>query len=402
MPHISTRFAGRGSLLFLATTICWMVFSNQLAFALPLQSEHQHLVQRSSGILLAVLVAGLLYWQLKRAELSLARAQAVATGEGTPTPAAAGGSPAAPGNARPARVTRAGGPTSTLQPPHRTDAARIDASRHPGLPSAAAAAVSRRVAVEAGLLLADLDEEFTLQLQPRWCVRTRQILGAEALLRWNCPGLGAVSPAEFIPIAEQHPIIRLLGRWIVVQAVRTVACCIDRHPALQVSINLSACQLQDEDFPRFVAATVAQAGLAPSCIQFELTETSLVCNLDAARSFLEALRRDGFSVALDDFGAGYSSLSYLARFPVDVIKLDRSFVKQLPDDSATRVVASGIIAMARRLGIRTVGEGVETEGQRQFLEGAGCREAQGWLVSKALPAEDFLRRLDGHAAFAHA
>ena len=392
MVHIATRFAGRGSLLFLATTLCWMVFSNQIAFALPLQSEQQHLVQRSSGILLAVLVAGLLYWQLKRAELSLARAQA----------AAAGGPPAAPGNARPAVVTRAGGPTATLQLPHRTDAARIGATSGPGLPSAAAAAVSRRVAVEAGLLMANLDEEFTLQLQPRWCVRTRQTLGAEALLRWNCPGLGAVSPAEFIPIAEQHPVIRQLGRWIVVQAVRTIARCIDRHPALQVSINLSACQLQDEGFPRFVAARLSEAGLPSSCIQFELTETGLIRTVDAARDFLMALRNNGLSVALDDFGAGYSSLSYLARFPVDVIKLERSFVEHLPHDPASCVVASGVIAMAAQLEVMTVAEGVETEAQRQFLEDVGCAQAQGWLVCRALPVDEFFRRQEKHAACAFA
>ncbi len=399
MSHISTRFAGRGSLLFLAITICWMVFSNQIAFALPLQPEHQHLVQRSSGILLAILVAGLLYWQLKRAERSLVRAaHAAASGKGMPTTSAAVRPRLAPASLQPAIASGAG----ASHPRHRSDADRIDLPRQPGLYPAVAAAVSRRVAVEAGLLLANLDQEFTLQLQPRWCVRTRRTLGAEALLRWNCPGLGVVSPDEFIPIAEQHPIIRQLGRWLVVQVVQTLASCLDRHPELQVSINLSACQLQDEGFPRFAAAVVAEAGLAPSCIQFELTETSLVCNLAAARSFLEALRRDGFSVALDDFGAGYSSLSYLARFPVDVIKLDRSFVRHLPDDSATRVVASGIIGMAHRLGIRTVGEGVETEAQRQFLEGAGCREAQGWLVSRALPVDVFLHRLEQHAAFAHA
>jgi EAL domain-containing protein (putative c-di-GMP-specific phosphodiesterase class I) len=374
-----------------------MVFSSQVALALRLQPEHQNLVQRSSGVLLALLLAGLLYWQLKRAERSLARS-ALAAARGMPTHADAGLSRIAPRSDRSGLA--AGGATLSARLQQRADPDRVPRTSPPGLPPAVAAAVSRRVAVEAGLLLANLDEEFTLQLQPRWCVTTRQTLGAEALLRWKCPGLGAVSPDEFIPIAEQHPVICRLGRWIVVQVAQTLASCIHRHPALQVSINLSACQLQDKGFPRFVADTVAQAGLAASCIQFELTETRMVGNLEAARSFLEALRGEGFTVALDDFGAGYSSLSYLAHFPVDVIKLDRSFIADLPHDPAACIVASGIIGMARRLGIRTVGEGVETEAQRQFLEGAGCREAQGWLVSRALPIDDFLRRLEGHAACA--
>ncbi len=158
----------------------------------------------------------------------------------------------------------------------------------------------------------------------------------------------------------------------------------------------SACQLQDEGF----GSCGGQAGLPPSCIQFELTETSLVRNVDTARNFLAELRNDGFSLALDDFGAGYSSLSYLARLPVDVIKLDRSFVEHLPHDPATRVVASGIIAMAAQLEVTTVAEGVETDAQRQFLEDVGCPQAQGWLVSRALPVDEFFRRQERYDAFA--
>jgi EAL domain-containing protein (putative c-di-GMP-specific phosphodiesterase class I) len=398
MPYLPPRFARRGSLLFLAGAICWIVFSNQLGLALPLQPQHQHLVQASTEVIFAFVVAALLYWQLKRAERSVARAVDAARPGTVPPPGMIAGSrrgrpflPPQPGGPRSAAF-RGQGPSAGAPATAPSEPARLTQGM--------ASAISRRVAVEAGLLLASLDDEFSLRLQPRWCVRTRRTLGAEALLRWTCPGLGAVSPAEFIPIAEQHPVIRELGRWTVVQVVRVLAGHQDRDPALQVSINLSACQLRDDDFPRFVAATVAEAGLPPACIQFELTETSLVCNLDKARSFLQSLRKDGFTVALDDFGVGYSSLAYLARFPVDVIKLDRSLVGPLPDDAASRIVASGIIDMAQRLGIRTVGECVETEAQRQVLAGAGCHEAQGWLVCGALPVEAFFQRHEGHAACA--
>jgi EAL domain-containing protein (putative c-di-GMP-specific phosphodiesterase class I) len=353
-------------------------------------------VQTSGGVLYSCLVAGLLYWQLKRAEQSLKRSAGAARTGAKVSSLADPCERRAAAHRQPRRTARAA-TAWTPEPKRPADETGTAATHQAQLPAFVAAALSRRVAVEASLLLASLDDEFTLQLQPRWCVRTRQTLGAEALLRWHCPGLGAVPPDEFIPIAERHPVIRQLGRWMVVQVVRTLASRRERHPALQIAINLSACQLQDDDFPRFVAATVAEAGLAPSCIQFELTKTSRVYSLDGARSFLEALRGDGFTVALDDFGAGCSSLSCLARLPVDVIKLDRSFVNHLPDDPAARVVAAGIIAMAQRLGIRTVGEGVETEAQRHFLEGAGCREAQGWLVCEALSVEDFFRRQERHA-----
>ena len=379
-------------LLFLATAACWVVFSNQIAFALPLQPEQQHLVQTSKGLLFALLAAVLLHWQLKRWTASVAEAADTAAAGSAAQRNAVSFTP----RLAPARPARSGSPleqSAWAVPLHEPrGAGRAGATVLPGLPSIVAAAVSRRVAVEAGLLLANLDDEFSLHLQPQWCVRTRRTIGAEALLRWNCPGIGFVSPEEFIPIAEQHPVIRDIGRWVLVQVVRALAADQDRHPALQVSINLSACQLEDEGFPRFAAAVVTEAGLSASCIQFELTETSLVCNQEAARIFLEALRNDGFSVALDDFGVGYSCLSHLARFPVDVIKLDRSFVEHLPHDAATRVVASGIIAMAAQLDIATVAEGVETEVQRQFLESAGCHAAQGWLVCKALPMADFFGR----------
>ena len=267
--------------------------------------------------------------------------------------------------------------------------------------SEVAASASRRLAVETGLLQASLKDEFSVFLQPKWSIGTKSTIGAEALMRWNSTELGAVSPDEFIPIAEQHPVILELGRWMVSEIVRQLTQHRAQCPDLQISINLSARQLEDQGFPRFIARTVADAGLPASCLELELTETCLVQNQDAARAFLQELRTLGFSVALDDFGAGYSSLAYLSQFPVDVVKLDRNFVEQLPDNETACVVASSILEMANRLQMQTVAEGVETEPQRRFLEQAGCHQAQGWLVCPALPADEFFSRLKapqpGHA-----
>ena len=264
--------------------------------------------------------------------------------------------------------------------------------------SEVAAIASRRLAVETGLLQASLKDEFSVFLQPKWGIGTKSTVGAEALLRWNSRELGPVSPDEFIPIAEQHPVILELGRWMAAEIVRHLAHHRERCPGLQISINLSARQLEDLDFPRFIAALVADAGLVPSCLQIELTETCLVQNQEDARTFLQELRNLGFSVALDDFGAGYSSLAYLSQFPVDVVKLDRRFVEQLPENETACVVASSVLEMASRLQMLTVAEGVETEAQRQFLAQAGCDQAQGWLVCAALPADEFFQRLEASPA----
>jgi EAL domain-containing protein (putative c-di-GMP-specific phosphodiesterase class I) len=249
--------------------------------------------------------------------------------------------------------------------------------------------VSRRLAVETCLLQGNLKEELVLVLQPRWSIGNKHTTGAEALLRWNSRELGAVSPNEFIPIAERHAVILELGRWVVAEVVRQLARHRTQWPDLQISINLSARQLEDPGFCTFIAKTVSDAGLPSSCLELELTETCLVRNQDAARTFLQELRGLGFAVALDDFGAGYSSLSYLTQFPVDVVKLDRSFVEQMPGNGTACVVAASVLEMANRLQMVTVAEGVETEAQRYALEQAGCHQAQGWLVSAAMPCDEF-------------
>jgi PAS domain S-box-containing protein len=251
----------------------------------------------------------------------------------------------------------------------------------------------RRLAVESCLLQARFKDELSVVLQPRWSISTKRTTGAEALVRWHSAQLGTVSPHEFIPIAEQHAVILQLGRWVVTEVTDMIARHQKQFPELQVSVNLSARQLEDPGFIRFLSQTVERAGIAPSSLEFELTETSLVQNQDACCGFLQSLRGLGFSVALDDFGAGYSSLAYLTQFPVDVVKLDRCFVEQLPDNGTACVVASSVLELANRLQVLTVAEGVENESQRRVLEQAGCHQAQGWLVSPAVPADQFFGQL---------
>ncbi len=257
-----------------------------------------------------------------------------------------------------------------------------------------ASQVSRRLALEAGLLQPGWRDEFQVMLQPKWDIVTKRVTGAEALLRWHSRELGQVAPGEFIDVAEEHSVILEIGRWVVSKVVEALANHRDRCPALRVAINLSARQLEDDCLPKFISQVVREAGLPPSCLEFELTETWLASNPIGARRFLADLRSLGFSVALDDFGVGYSSLASLSQLPVDVVKLDRSFVERLPESEAACVVASSMLDMANRLHMTTVAEGVETEAQREFLARAGCQHAQGWLVAPALPLADFFGRYE--------
>lgn len=260
-----------------------------------------------------------------------------------------------------------------------------------------AAALTRRLTIESGLLQASIKDEFEIYLQPKWCLATGRITGAEALLRWQSKSLGTICPTEFIAVAEQHSVILDIGRWVIRRVVEHLARVKLRHPDFQVSINLSARQLDDVDLPGFISRTVAKAGLSPRSLQFELTETWLIRNAGAAKSFLARLKELGFTIALDDFGVGYSSLAYLAQFPVDVVKLDRSFVERLPESETACVVAASVLDLSRRLRMQTIAEGVETEAQRDFLQAAGCDQAQGWLVAPALPADQFFVRFEGSA-----
>jgi diguanylate cyclase (GGDEF)-like protein len=234
---------------------------------------------------------------------------------------------------------------------------------------------------------------FKLHYQPQVSLADGRIVGAEALLRWRDPEMGDVSPAQFIPVAEDTGFIVPIGDWVLSQAVRQAALWHGRGMALPIAINVSALQFKQPHFVDRVAGVLAVAGVPPQLLELELTESILVHDADEALQRLHALARLGVRLSIDDFGTGYSSLAYLKRFPIGKLKIDRSFVSGLPGDDSDVAIVRAILQMARALGLRVIAEGVETEPQRQFLQDEGCHEFQGWLYAPALDSLSLEQRL---------
>lgn len=259
--------------------------------------------------------------------------------------------------------------------------------------------VMARRAIEQDLRHADLDQEFELLYQPIVSLKSGEIAGGEALVRWNHPGRGQVSPAEFIPVAEQCGLMGRVGDWIIRTACREAA----RWPAhVVLSVNLSPMQLKASSFALTLVRILRDSGLSPHRLQFEITETALLNDADAARAVLQQFRNLGIRIALDDFGTGYSSLSHLRSFPIDTIKIDRSFVRdfELAFDSAAIVKA--VLQLARDLGMTTTAEGIETPEQLGQLSAAGCTHAQGYLLGRPLRRGHFEALIGiGEAATTH-
>jgi len=217
-------------------------------------------------------------------------------------------------------------------------------------------------------------------------------VGAEALVRWMHPVRGLTAPLEFIPIAEESGLIVPITQWMLEQVCAQLAAWrTEGLRELPVSINLDAASLQSCDLVRSVAAALEANRLPPSAIELEVTETSLMQDLEQANRTLQALRSLGVKLSIDDFGTGYSSLTYLKRFPFDVLKIDRSFVKDLPGDPNNAALTSAIIAMGHSLHLELVAEGVETWEQVDFLVAQRCFIAQGFLFAKPVPAAEFAR-----------
>jgi len=234
---------------------------------------------------------------------------------------------------------------------------------------------------------------FRLHYQPQVSLDDGRITGAEALLRWRDPELGEISPARFIPVAEDSGFIVPIGDWVLSQAVRQAALWHSKGLSLPIAVNVSALQFQQGHFVDRVANVLAVAGVPPQLLELELTESILVHDADEALHRLHALARLGVRMSIDDFGTGYSSLAYLKRFPIGKLKIDRSFVSGLPDDDSDAGIVRAILQMARALGMKVIAEGVETEAQRSFLHDAGCDEFQGYLFAPALDALSFEQRL---------
>lgn len=215
------------------------------------------------------------------------------------------------------------------------------------------------------------------------------IIGAEALVRWHNPEKGMVSPDDFIPVAEESGLIVKIGEWVLEQACMQAAAWQQSGlPPLKIAVNVSARQITYK-LPRIVAALLSKYDLAPEWLELELTESMLMQRADDVIDMMDELHAMGVTLALDDFGTGFSSLSYLKRFPIDTLKIDRSFVSGIPEDSGDCAIAGAIVSMAKQLGHKVIAEGVETEDQLAFLRGLGCDEIQGFLYSQGLAAEEF-------------
>lgn len=248
----------------------------------------------------------------------------------------------------------------------------------------------RALEIASALKQADMDKEFHMVYQPQMSIIDGRFVGAEALLRWIHPVWGNVSPAEFIPIAEQSGRILDIGTWVLKHVVEQIR--VWRETGLgdfSVAINLSALQFIQDDMVQSFVDTVTGAGVPPRCIEVELTESVAMNNPQTAGLAISALRKAGFQVSIDDFGTGYSSMSYLKRFAVDKLKVDQSFVRDLEHDADDQGIVMAIVQMAHSLGMKAIAEGVETEGQLSILKAKGCDEMQGYLYSRPLTADAF-------------
>ncbi|MDQ2869313.1 MAG: EAL domain-containing protein, partial [Acidobacteriota bacterium] len=251
-----------------------------------------------------------------------------------------------------------------------------------------------RLSLESRLRQAIQHEELVLQYQPLVDLETNQIRGAEALIRWEHPEMGLLAPGEFIPLAEVSGLIVPIGEWVL-----RAACAQVRewqrlgYPQLSVAVNLSARQFQQADLVSQVKAALDAADLAPEFLDLEITESNAMQNAEISISTLWDLKNLGVQLSMDDFGTGYSSLNYLKRFPIDRLKIDQSFVRDVTTDPDDAAIASAIIAMAHSLELTVVAEGVETEPQLAFLRAHHCDEMQGYLVSRPVPAERFFELL---------
>ncbi len=244
-----------------------------------------------------------------------------------------------------------------------------------------------RLSLESRLRQAVANDELELHFQPFIDLRTAEVLGAEALLRWRHPELGLIPPGDFIPIAELSGLIVPIGEWVL----RT-ACAEARKwhekgfPAMTVSVNLSSRQFQQSDLGSQVTHALEETGLDADKLDLEITESCAMQNAEHSINTLWGLKKQGVRISMDDFGTGYSSLNYLKRFPIDRIKLDQSFVRDLPADKDDAAIAMAVIAMGRSLELVVIAEGVETEEQLQFLSSHDCDQLQGFLLSRPLPA----------------
>jgi len=251
-----------------------------------------------------------------------------------------------------------------------------------------------RQSIEENLRRALERQEFALHYQPKINLRSGEIIGAEALIRWQHPTRGLIPPGQFIPIAEDCGLILPIGNWVLREACKQARTWVDAGlPLTTMAVNISAMEFRGDHFLEGIFAILEETGLEPRSLELELTESVLMKHAESTQTVLKTLRARGVQVAVDDFGTGYSSLSYLRKFQIDALKIDQSFVHQVtttPDDTA---IVSAIISMGRSLNLRVVAEGVETQEELAFLQAHHCDEAQGYYFSRPVPPDQFAKLL---------
>jgi len=251
--------------------------------------------------------------------------------------------------------------------------------------------VSRKLTLETQLRCALEKNEFRLHFQPQYC-GLHQLIGAEALLRWQSPTFGMISPAEFIPIMETSDLILQVSEWVMRHACQQLKRWLDDdlwNGSLTLGLNISPVEFEQPHFVQQVAAILAETGVPAHCIDIEITEGTVINNIDKIIETLHQLRSLGVKISIDDFGTGYSSLTYLKRLPIDMVKIDQSFVKDIPGDDDASAIINSIISMASHLKLDIIAEGIESIEQVQYLEDNNCTKFQGFFFHRPMPGSDF-------------
>lgn len=259
---------------------------------------------------------------------------------------------------------------------------------------------TRRFKLENALKSVIARRELALHYQPRVDLRSMKAIGCEALLRWNSRDFGAVSPVEFIPIMEATGQIRDIGLWVLNQACLQLREWLRIAPGFRMSINVSARQFDGDRFLDQLRTVLDNTGVPPDCVEIEITEGVLIANSEQAERTLHELKQIGVAISLDDFGSGYSSLNYLRQFPIDIIKIDRSFIDEIDRNNDSTIIVEAIIGLAHNLDLTVTAEGVERVEHLEFLQKRGCDEVQGYLFGKPMPPEQFAALLEEQAGCA--
>jgi EAL domain-containing protein (putative c-di-GMP-specific phosphodiesterase class I) len=236
-------------------------------------------------------------------------------------------------------------------------------------------------------------DELVIYYQPQIDSKTNTIIGAEALLRWNHPTEGMISPVEFIPIAEETGLIVPIGKWVLINACKQLKeWQTQGHSYLSVSVNLSGRQFEENNLVSMIRSILEEIDLAPECLHIELTENQIIKNTDITIKKMKQLKSLGVKIAIDDFGTGYSSLGYLKEFPIDALKIDKSFIQDIVKNDDNAAITNTIITLAQNLNLNVIAEGVETKEQLEFLLSKNCYIMQGFYFSKPIKAEELTKK----------